>query len=165
MATHALETPFFGIGAGMTSASDFRVLTGDASFPQSVGHAHNVFLQIWLELGELMPRRRNLTKSMWRKVRDVCWWEHQLGWPALRDRLLGLPRYSKRALLVAIDFSSLVAVLWLGLSLRYRTAYVPPGPIELLLPLLAAAITIATYSWFGLYRLVTRFIGRRGIWR
>jgi hypothetical protein len=53
VARHALETPVLGIGAGMTSASGLRVLTADAGFPENLAHAHNVFLQIWLELGAL----------------------------------------------------------------------------------------------------------------
>lgn len=80
----------------------------------------------------------------------------------LRDRLLGLPRYTKRAILVLADLSVLTIVVWAAMSLRYQEFYVAESFATGLLVYSAPVITVATFAWFGLYRLVTRFIGNRG---
>ncbi len=43
-----------------------------------------------------------------------------------RSRLLELPRLNKRIILVALDFLLLTLALWISISIRYNTAYVPP---------------------------------------
>ncbi len=43
-----------------------------------------------------------------------------------RSRLLELPRLNKRVILVALDFLLLSLALWISISLRYNTTYVPP---------------------------------------
>jgi len=92
--------------------------------------------------------------------------QHTVNWSArLRTALLELPRFYKRAVLVASDFVILLAVVWAAMSLRYGEAYVPPDAQVALLMLLAPLVTVATFFRFGLYRLVTRFIGFRGAMR
>ena len=81
---------------------------------------------------------------------------------AVRKWLLELPRYYKRAILVLTDTVMLSVIVWIAMSLRYQTYYWPDKIPEGLLFAAAPLITVATFAWFGLYRLVTRFIGYRG---
>lgn len=80
----------------------------------------------------------------------------------VRKWLLELPRYYKRAILVLTDLTVLGFVVWSVMALRYQTLYWPEASPKLLLLALAPIITVTTFAWFGLYRLVTRFIGYRG---
>lgn len=80
----------------------------------------------------------------------------------MRKWLLELPRYYKRAILVLSDLALLTFVAWSVMALRYQVLYWPQKTPELLLFLAAPVITVSTFAWFGLYRLVTRFIGTRG---
>ncbi|MEQ8823502.1 MAG: nucleoside-diphosphate sugar epimerase/dehydratase [Filomicrobium sp.] len=80
----------------------------------------------------------------------------------VRKWLLELPRYYKRTILVVTDTLLLTAVVWVAMSLRYQAFYWPATIPEALLFFAAPLITVATFAWFGLYRLVTRFIGYRG---
>lgn len=85
------------------------------------------------------------------------------GWAgAVRRGLLELPRFQKRALLVFFDLASLTFIVWAAMTLRYGAYYVPADTKAAALMLLAPVITVSTFAWFGLYRLVTRFIGFRG---
>jgi len=80
----------------------------------------------------------------------------------VRKWLLELPRYHKRAVLVLTDLALLTFVVWSVMALRYQAVYWPQSSPELLLFAAAPVITVGTFAWFGLYRLVTRFIGFRG---
>ena len=79
----------------------------------------------------------------------------------LRERLLGLPRAGKRAVLVATDLVVLLLVMFGVVWLR-RFALVETTPLGYALMALAPVIAVSTFAWLGLYRLVTRFIGHRG---
>ncbi|MEM9355249.1 MAG: nucleoside-diphosphate sugar epimerase/dehydratase [Pseudomonadota bacterium] len=76
--------------------------------------------------------------------------------------LVGLPRFHKRAVLVAMDFLILAFAMWLAMSFRLAELYVPPDLTILLMLIAAPCIGVATFAWFGLYRLVTRYIGHKG---
>jgi FlaA1/EpsC-like NDP-sugar epimerase len=80
---------------------------------------------------------------------------------ALRSRLLELPRLQKRIILVGFDLAllatTLAVIVWLRISGVTETS--TNGAILLGL---APLLTVATFAWFGLYRLVTRYIGHRG---
>lgn len=76
--------------------------------------------------------------------------------------LAGISRYPKRVVLASIDFLILSLSLWLALSLRLGTLYLPPSWGLCLLLLAAPTLGVATFFQLGLYRLVTRFIGSRG---
>jgi FlaA1/EpsC-like NDP-sugar epimerase len=79
----------------------------------------------------------------------------------LRDWLLELPRLHKRMILVGFDLAMLGATL--ALIIRLRTAGVADTTVNgALLLTLAPILTVGTFAWFGLYRLVTRYIGHRG---
>jgi FlaA1/EpsC-like NDP-sugar epimerase len=92
------------------------------------------------------------------EARDVLA-EHLARW---RSWAIALPRPWKRAILGASDFLLLSFAVWLSISLRYSAPFVPPTWSGALLLLAAPAIGVATFAWFGLYRLVTRYITIRG---
>ncbi|MCZ7594698.1 MAG: polysaccharide biosynthesis protein [Hyphomicrobium sp.] len=79
-----------------------------------------------------------------------------------RSRLLELPRLNKRIILVALDFMLLSLALWISISIRHNTAYVPPDWFMALVLISGPIITVATFSVSGLYRFVTRYLGYRG---
>lgn len=79
-----------------------------------------------------------------------------------RSRLLELPRFNKRVILISFDFLLLTLALWIALSIRYNTAYVPPNLATLLVLASGPGITVATFAASGLYRFVTRYLGYRG---
>ena len=81
---------------------------------------------------------------------------------SLRQLLLEMPRHSKRALLVVLDFFTLTAILWGVLSLRLGHSYQPENLSIALLLLAAPITTIIAFAYAGLYRLVTRYLGSRG---
>ena len=76
--------------------------------------------------------------------------------------LVGLSRFHKRAILVLLDFVVLAFAMWLAMSFRLAELYVPPDLTNLLILCAAPFIGVATFAWFGLYRLVTRYIGHKG---
>ncbi len=79
-----------------------------------------------------------------------------------RTWLLDLPRFQKRAVLVALDLLLLCAAMWISVSLRYGEFYIPESLAAAALLLSGPLITLLTFWQCGLYRLVTRFIGYRG---
>ena len=76
--------------------------------------------------------------------------------------LVGLHRFHKRAILVTVDLICLTFALWLAMSFRLGEFYVPPDATFALLLGIAPIIGVTTFAWFGLYRLVTRYIGHKG---
>ena len=76
--------------------------------------------------------------------------------------MIALPRYPKRAALIVLDLLLLSAVLVAALWLRYGAFFVPPDLATLVLLVAGPVITVTTLWHFGIYRLVTRFIGQRG---
>jgi FlaA1/EpsC-like NDP-sugar epimerase len=76
--------------------------------------------------------------------------------------LVGLSRLTKRILLIVNDFCLLSLALWLALSFRYATPYVPPTRQLALVLAAAPFIGMAIFVWGGLYQLVTRYLGARG---
>lgn len=82
-----------------------------------------------------------------------------------RQWLLERPRLHKRIVLVLLDFLVLLAAMWAALVLRQGSTYVPLAWVEWLLLLSGPVITLGTFFYFGLYKLVTRYIGSRGTTR
>ncbi|MBX9925274.1 MAG: polysaccharide biosynthesis protein [Hyphomicrobiaceae bacterium] len=76
--------------------------------------------------------------------------------------LLELPRVYKRVILIGADLLlltfAMVAAWWLRLMSFDDMNWTAFGAA-----LLAPPITVATFAYLGLYRLVTRYIGNRGI--
>jgi FlaA1/EpsC-like NDP-sugar epimerase len=79
-----------------------------------------------------------------------------------RQWLLELPRAVKRLALIGTDLILLSLALWGSISLRYGVLYVPENWSLVVLMAAAPLITVATFWWSGLYRLVTRYISYRG---
>ncbi|MFA5900510.1 MAG: nucleoside-diphosphate sugar epimerase/dehydratase [Hyphomicrobium sp.] len=79
-----------------------------------------------------------------------------------RLRLLELPRLNKRIILVSLDFVLLTLALWIALSIRYNTAFIPFDWRMGLILISGPFITVATFAASGLYRFVTRYVGYRG---
>jgi FlaA1/EpsC-like NDP-sugar epimerase len=84
----------------------------------------------------------------------------RLSW--VREWLTGLPRPHKRLLLAGSDLVLLTLALWCSLSFRMNLIFQPPSWQFALLLAMAPVTTVATFSWFGLYRLVTRYVGPKG---
>ncbi len=84
------------------------------------------------------------------------------GW---RHWLTCLPRYHKRAALVLNDAAILAFAVWASYSFRLNAFYVPPTLTVGLLLMTAPVIGVALFHSFGLYKMVTRFIGPMGAQR
>lgn len=76
--------------------------------------------------------------------------------------LISLPRYTKRSILITIDFLLLLFALWSAYSLRLGELYVPANLKLAALLTAAPVISIFCFHYYGLYKLVTRFAGARG---
>ena len=61
-----------------------------------------------------------------------------------------------------MDFITLTFAMWLAMSFRLAEFYVPSHLAFAMMLLAAPCIGVATFAWFGLYRLVTRYIGHKG---
>ncbi len=82
------------------------------------------------------------------------------------NRLVRLPRWVKRLMLMANDGALLALAVWLAFSLRLGELYVPPSLSFLALLAVVPVLGVAIFRSFGLYRLVTRYIdlvGKRRI--
>lgn len=76
--------------------------------------------------------------------------------------ILSLPRYYKRAILMALDFSLLSMALWCSYSLRLSEFYVPRTAELWALLISAPLIGVFCFHYNGLYKLITRFSGSQG---
>ncbi|MEM1372024.1 MAG: polysaccharide biosynthesis protein, partial [Pseudomonadota bacterium] len=76
----------------------------------------------------------------------------------IREAVVGMPRYPKRAILIITDLLALTVIMQLTFQLRYLIDGKPPPTDTFLLSLLAPIITVAVYWWSGFYRVVTRFM-------
>ena len=79
-----------------------------------------------------------------------------------RQWILDLPRAAKRIALIGSDLVLLSAALWGSISLRYGEIFIPQDWGTVILMSAAPLITVITFWWSGLYRLVTRYISYRG---
>ncbi len=87
-------------------------------------------------------------------------------WITIGEWLIERPRLQKRMALVLIDFVLLSVVLLAALAARYGVRpQVPANLAQVTLIASAPIITVATFGWLGLYKLVTRYIGSRGTTR
>ncbi|MDX2309607.1 MAG: nucleoside-diphosphate sugar epimerase/dehydratase [Hyphomicrobium sp.] len=81
----------------------------------------------------------------------------------MRNAVIELPRFQKRIVLATGDFVIISLVLWVLISLRFAEYWRPEIWQQVVLFLLAPLTAVATFASFGLYRLVTRFIGLQGM--
>lgn len=77
--------------------------------------------------------------------------------------LVELDRYPKRAILAVNDFILFNAALWLALSFRLGEFFVPPNWQMFVVLVAAPFIGVATFFQMRVYRMVTRFMGTRGL--
>jgi len=80
-------------------------------------------------------------------------------------RLVGLPRYYKRAFLVINDLLLVSFAVWAAFSLRLNELYVPRTRQEAFVLATAPVIAVLSFHLLGLYKLVTRFLGPLGVRR
>lgn len=78
------------------------------------------------------------------------------------NRIISLPRYTKRAILFILDFFILCFALWISFCLRLGIFYVPTSASLFALLLLGPATVVLSFHYNGLYKLITRFAGRSG---
>ncbi|MBK8084942.1 MAG: polysaccharide biosynthesis protein [Devosia sp.] len=81
----------------------------------------------------------------------------------LRERLSGLPRVWKRAILLGFDVLVLLGALWLSFTIRLGGPFTP-STIHVLLMLLAPVVAIPVFVRMGLYRAVIRYLPERALW-
>ena len=80
----------------------------------------------------------------------------------MRERVLGLPRWSKQALVIAVDVTLALLATWIALGLRLDEWRVPYGEqrwVYVVAPLLAVPIFVR----FGLYRAIFRYTGQAAL--
>ncbi len=75
----------------------------------------------------------------------------------------GLPRGTKKFLLVGLDTVSLILLLWISFSIRLGHFFVPNSGQTLLI-LAAPVIAVPIFAWMGLYRSVVRYLPGKAIW-
>lgn len=76
--------------------------------------------------------------------------------------LISLSRYSKRAVLMALDFTLLSLALWSAYSLRLGVFYTPDTLSLWALLLTAPIIGVFCFHYNGVYKLITRYSGSQG---
>jgi FlaA1/EpsC-like NDP-sugar epimerase len=80
----------------------------------------------------------------------------------VRDRLSGLSRGAKRAILIGYDVLALLFALWLSFSIRLGGSF-SPTPYHWLLMAAAPLIAIPVFVRLGVYRSVIRYLPERAI--
>lgn len=76
--------------------------------------------------------------------------------------LISLSRYSKRAILMSLDFALLSFALWSSYSLRLGVFYMPDSLTLWALQLAAPVIGVLSFHYNGVYKLITRYSGSQG---
>ncbi len=77
--------------------------------------------------------------------------------------LVGLGRHEKRVILAVNDFLLFNLALWLAMSVRLGEPFFPTSWDLFIVLGAAPCIGVATFFQMDVYRLVTRFIGGRGV--
>jgi FlaA1/EpsC-like NDP-sugar epimerase len=78
-------------------------------------------------------------------------------------KILKLPRYLKRLIIISVDLVLLPFALWVSFSLRLGDFYVPEGNIKYLF-LVVSFIAAPIFIRLGLYRAIIRYIGFFAMW-
>ena len=77
--------------------------------------------------------------------------------------MLYLPRYQKRLVSVFVDSISLPFALWLALSLRFDTFYLPQSSSIVFVSLATVLISVFAFARLGLYRAVIRYMSNHAM--
>jgi FlaA1/EpsC-like NDP-sugar epimerase len=82
----------------------------------------------------------------------------------LLGRIGNIPRFWKRAILLAFDAVALSFALWASFALRFGN-WTPPNTIDQFVTVLTApAVAIPIFVRLGLYRAVVRYLPERAMW-
>lgn len=79
------------------------------------------------------------------------------------NKLLYMPRYQKRLVSVFVDSLSLPFALWLALSLRLDTFYLPEDLSIVMVTLVTVIISVFAFARLGLYRAVIRYMSNHAM--
>lgn len=82
--------------------------------------------------------------------------------PTLAEALIGLPRSTKRAIMLVADAIAIPMALWLAVALKFDDPFPPAVRHESNL-VVAAGSALVIFSLVGLYRAVIRFMGPKAI--
>ncbi len=80
----------------------------------------------------------------------------------MANRLLSLPRFMKRLVVIANDTFLLLLTLWVSFTLRLGYLFMPSGVSQWLLFLAAPIVIIGSLQFAGAYRRINRYVGRTG---
>ena len=80
------------------------------------------------------------------------------------NKLLSLPRPFKQLIILFIDCVALITVLMFSFSMRYGVWYIPANNFIFWLILISPLIGGVIFSFYGLYRSITRHIGFNALW-
>jgi FlaA1/EpsC-like NDP-sugar epimerase len=81
----------------------------------------------------------------------------------MKRRLLGLPRFTKTAIMVVVDVVLLPLALWLAFSLRLGEPVAFTGEWGMLF-LVAPLTALPVFFAFGMYRAMLRYMGQQALW-
>src|SRR5689334_12690020 len=82
--------------------------------------------------------------------------------PAIAETLVGLPRSTKRAIMLVADAVAIPLALWAALVLKFD-AFAPPSARQAAPFLVAVTSALLVFSALGLYRAVIRFMGPKAM--
>ena len=82
--------------------------------------------------------------------------------PAVAETLVGLPRSTKRAIMLIADAVAIPIALWAALVLKFD-ALLPPAALDLRRFVVALGSALVVFSALGLYRAVIRFMGPKAM--
>lgn len=80
------------------------------------------------------------------------------------SRLIGMPRGSKKIIIVSFDIVALCTALWLSFALRLDRWTLPMRVEEVAIILAAPAVAIPIFIREGLYRAVIRYLPEKALW-
>lgn len=81
----------------------------------------------------------------------------------LLSYVISMPRYAKRTILIFLDFILLCFALWAAFSLRLGMLYYPTSNTLATILLIAPCLVVLSLHYNGLYKMITRYLGREGI--
>lgn len=74
----------------------------------------------------------------------------------------GLPRSTKRLVMLAADLAMIPLALWCAFAIRLGTLWPPFGPDSWLFPL-AVVVSVPIFVRMGLYRAIVRYVGQEAL--
>ena len=79
--------------------------------------------------------------------------------------LLNLSRRNKKTLMLFFDFFAIIGCIFAAFSIRLGYFYYPTGNDKLLLLMIASPLlALPIFGYFGLYRVMIRYVGFKALW-